>query len=127
MPAGKRAPLGETVNVPPFATPLGSVIAKSKELVSPVKKIGGATSHAADPDGPGEGLGEGEDPGAGLGLGEPFVPENLIASSKPLHAVRTVAHPKRQNFNALRRLIAKPRPFTITAFGARATQREFQR
>src|SRR5262245_38418854 len=48
MPEGRACPLEETVNTPPLATPLGSVVARSKVVLRPAMKLGSEGFHASD-------------------------------------------------------------------------------
>jgi hypothetical protein len=66
MPAGSGMPLGETPNVPPLRTPLGSVVESSSFVAVPAAKKRGPTFHCA---GAGAGLGAGVGAGVGAGLG----------------------------------------------------------
>jgi len=89
IPVGSGEPLGDTPNVPPFLTPLGSVDLRSKDVTAPAEKKGKMTFHAAGAAVDGAGAGEGAEPepaegegvgagladGGGTGVGSPSAPD----------------------------------------------------
>jgi hypothetical protein len=98
MPAGKRAPLAETPNVPPRLTPVGSVDDKSNVIPLPATKNGNEpTLHEAGGGGGNTGAGEGD------GLPGGVVSSETSVESPPRQPAARLDAPNRPKMSALRR------------------------
>ena len=96
-PLGNAAPADDTPNVPPLATPLGSVAAKSILAPLPTMKYSEPTFHAptSGAGGGGDGFGLGDGPGAGDGAGPEPSDRSVESSPEPPHPARAATHPNR--------------------------------
>lgn len=111
IPVGSGAPSDETPNTPPFRTPAGSVVDRSKVVPVPLRKYGvGLTAQslgALGGGGVGVGAGAGGEgwPGSGLGTGPGCAEAScaISAESFQLHPEARLEAPSRPNRRTLRR------------------------
>lgn len=84
MPDGRRDPAASIPNMPPRATPAGSVVARSNVAPLPTMRAGTYGAQAA-------GAGAGADGGAGAGVGAGAVPSGEAASLPPPQPAKALA------------------------------------